>query len=112
VTLLALILAITTILSGEARNIGPAGYRVVADSMLARREAGATWSETLSAYYAHGEPDADAMAIATMAVLQPWHSQGMAYCVSREDAARLNVAVGRWICREGYCLGLARDWPQ
>jgi hypothetical protein len=112
VTPLALILAVAMTLSGEARNIGPAGYRAVADSILARREAGASWSETLSAYYAHGEPDADAMAVAAMAVLHPWHSMGMPYAVSRQDAARYGIVVDRWVCRGDWCVGLAREWAQ
>lgn len=106
----ALVLAVAMALQGEAGAMGADGMYVVADSMLARHEAGAAWPDVLPAYYGSAEPTSTALALAYAAVTAPWPSAGMPYCLSETDVARLGLRVDRWHCNSGGCLGLAREW--
>jgi hypothetical protein len=106
-----LVLMIAARLQGEAGVIGTPGYYAVGESMLARREAGQEWATVLSAYYGIDEPTSETIAIATRMVQAPWKSRGMMFCVNENDAARLGIDIQRWVCNNGYCVGLAKTWP-
>ena len=109
----AVVLAVAMTLEGEAGVMGTPGMYLVADSMLARVESPEhpdAWQDVLTAYYGSAPPSELALAIAYTAVTRPWPSRGMPYAVSREDALRLGLRVDEWHCRDGRCLGLARQW--
>jgi hypothetical protein len=111
----ALVLAVAMTLEGEAGVLGAPGMHLVADSMLARIESPQhpdQWEDVLAAYYGSAPPSSSALAVAYAAVTRPWPSRGMPYAVSREDAERLGLRVDEWHCRDGQCIGLAREWER
>ena len=109
---LALILRIATVLQGEGGVIGRLGMVAVADTLLARREAGQSWELVLSAYYGNARPTGAAREIAEQMLAHPWRSQGMKYVFSEDDRIRYGWPTGDLTIRRGrWALHLAREWP-
>jgi len=108
----ALALRIATVLQGEGGVIGRLGMVAVADTLLARREAGQSWETVLSAYYGNARPTGAAREIAEQMVAHPWKSQGMQLCYSEADRVHYGWPTGDLTIRRGrWALHLAREWP-
>lgn len=112
---MVLVLAVAAVLQGEAGSIGPPGMEAVADTMLARmagQQYGDTWDEVLEAYYAHAEPDSDAIAIAYAAVVHPWEPDEYVFAYSDEDCRDWHWRPGDLtIPGPGGTLHLSKEWP-
>ena len=108
----ALALRIATVLQGEGGIIGRLGMVAVADTLLARREAGQSWEQVLGAYYGNARPTGAAREIAEQMLAHPWKSQGMQFCFSEQDRVRMGWPEGDVVLRRGrWALHLRREWP-
>jgi hypothetical protein len=109
---ISLVMRLAWVLEGEAGPLGTIGFAAVGDTMLARREAGQSWDEVLSAYYGGAVPSVMARLTAEMMVHHPWQSQGMQFVYSEADRVRMGWPEGDLILRRGrWALHLARQWP-
>jgi len=112
---LVLVLAVATVLQGEAGPLGPDAMTAVADTMIARKvspDFPNSWPEVLEAYYARADPSPEAIAIAYRAVTTPWTPGRYFFAYSAEDRARRGWRRGDRVI-EGHRLQLhlAASWP-
>lgn len=90
--------------------MGYDGEYLVALSVATWLEEGYSLEDISSSFYARASPTTSSLSLAYLVTNGMLVGDGKKYCVSKEDAYRLNLQVDEWSCIDQFCLGRSVQW--